>query len=139
MIRLTIVACAFVLLGACSTVPYEADRETTRVAEDRYSLCLTHSAARLDDGQSEAATIGKAVAGACYPQFTQIQIADGDAAREEFQRTNSPAIAALMHKQDEVQQALMAKQAVLVHRQRAAEIAADTASAAVVNASAAAN
>ena len=128
MIRVTIVACACVLLGACSTVSYEGDPEATRVAQNQYSLCLTDSAARLDDGHSEVTEIGNAVAGACYPRFVQIQNADGDAAREALQRVYSPASAELMRKQDQTEQAGLAKQAVLAHRQRAAEVAANAAS-----------
>jgi len=125
MIRVTFVACACILLAACSTASYQTaayqgDPEATKVAQNQYSLCLTASAARLDDGHSDVAAIGNAIAGACYPQFVQVQVADGDAAREEFQRVNSPTSASIMHKQDEVQQAFMAKQAILAHRHVAA-------------------
>jgi hypothetical protein len=125
MIRVTIVACACAWLAACSTASYqttsfEGDPAATEIAQNQYSLCLTESAARLDDGRSELAAIGNSVASACYPQFVQIQQADGDATREEFQREYSPASAALMHKQDEVQQAYLAEQAVLAHRHVAA-------------------
>jgi hypothetical protein len=113
------------LLAACSTTSYQlasyqGDPEATKVAQDQYALCLTESAARLDDGRSEVAMIGNAVVGACHPQFVKIQLADGDWTREEFQRENSPESAVLMHKQDEVQQALLAKQAILAHRHVAA-------------------
>jgi len=131
--RLLIVACACVLLAACSTASYEGDPEATQIAQSQYSLCLAASAARLDDGHVEVATIGRAVAGACYAQFVRIQIADGDAAREESQRVYSPASALLMHKQDDVEQALLAKQAVLANRHRVADVATNAASPATAN------
>ena len=118
MYRVTAFAITCVVLGACSTTPRAPDVEATNVAENQYSVCLTESAARLDDGHSEAAWIGNAVAGACYPQFFQIQIADGDEEREEWLRAHALANAVSMYQQDLAQQTRLATQAVLAHRHR---------------------
>jgi hypothetical protein len=107
------------LLASCATEPNKIPNpEATKAAEHQYSMCLTESAARLDDGRSEAAAIGDAVAGACYPEFHQIQVADGDEAREEFQRANAPQSAMSMYQQDLAQQTRLATQAVLANRGR---------------------
>ena len=118
MIRSTIVACACVFLASCGTDIKAPDLQATKAAENQYSLCLTESAARLDDGRSEAAAIGSAVAGACYPQFLRLQIADGDEARETWLREHSQESVVLMYQQDLVQQTHLATQAVLAYRGR---------------------
>ena len=87
-------------------------------AQDNYSLCLSDAAARLDDGRSEAAAIGNAVAGACYPKFRELQVADGDDVREEYSRVHAPPDAVSMYQQDLAQQTRLATQAVLAHRQQ---------------------
>ena len=115
---LTIGACACVLLSACSSNIGASDPVATKAAENQYSVCLSDAAARLDDGRSEAAAVGNAVAGACYPQFHQVQIADGDDEREQWLSEHSPPTAVNMHKQDLTQQTVLATRAVLVHRQR---------------------
>lgn len=115
---LTIGVCACVLLSACSTNIGASDPVATKAAENQYSTCLSSAAARLDDGRSEAAAIGNAVAGACYPQFHQVQIADGDDEREQWLSEHSPPTAVGMHKQDLTQQTILATRAVLVHRQQ---------------------
>ena len=134
-----LIACACVLLTSCAGNPYEGDPDATKAAEDQYSICLAETAVRLDDGRSEAAAIGNSVAAACYPQFVQIQIADGDAAREEFQSAHSPGGADLMHKQDVAQQNWLATQAVTTHRHSTAELAANAANSEAAKTNSAAN
>jgi hypothetical protein len=111
-----------VFLASCgsnvSEIASLGDPDATKVAESQYSVCLAESAARLDDGRSEAAAIGNAVAGACYPQFVRMQIADGDEAREAWLTEHSEEGAVLMHQQDLVQQTHLATQAVLAYRRR---------------------
>jgi hypothetical protein len=107
------------LLASCASDPNkDPDPVATKAAENQYSQCLADSAARLDDGRSEAAAIGDAVAGACYPEFHRIQVADGDEAREEFLRSHAPQNAASMYQQDLAQQTRLATQAVLAYRSR---------------------
>src|SRR5215471_2375887 len=125
MNRFVMLVCACVLLAGCSALPYDpygGDPDATKVAKNQYSLCLTESAARLDDGRSEVVAIEKAVVDACYSRFVEIQIADGDAAREEFMRAHSPPSAEIMHKQDVVEQDWLATQAIKTHRHNAAEL-----------------
>jgi len=126
---LTIGICACVLLSACSTNIGASDPVATKAAENQYSVCLSNAAARLDDGRSEAAAIGNAVAGACYPQFRQIQAADGDEEREQWLGEHAPQNAASMHNQDLTQQTILATRAVLVHRQQNYEAQESTSSA----------
>ena len=118
MIRLIVGVCACALLASCGSDSNEPDTRATKLAEHRYRLCLTEAAARLDDGRSEAAAIGASVAGACYPQFLQEQIADGDDAREQALRAQSSPDAVTMYQQDFAQQNRLATQAVLAHRRQ---------------------
>jgi hypothetical protein len=116
--KLTFGVCACFLLASCATDVGTTDPVATKTAENQYSVCLADAAARLDDGRSEAAAIGNSVAGTCYPQFLQVQAADGDAAREEYLRVHAPPNAVSMYQQDLAEQTRLATQAVLVHRQR---------------------
>ena len=126
MAKTLMYVCMSLLLAACSAVPYEAyegDPDATKTAETQYSSCLTQSAARLDDGRAELTAIGNVIATSCHPQYVQIQLADGDAAREEFDRDHAPGAAAMMSLQDTAEQARQAKEAVLTHRRAVAELA----------------
>jgi hypothetical protein len=116
--KLTFGVSACFLLASCASDVGATDPVATKAAENVYSVCLSETAARLDDGRSEAAAIGNAVAGACYPQFLQVQVADGDEAREEWLRVHAPPNAVSMYQQDLAQQTRLATQAVLRHRQQ---------------------
>ena len=118
MRKLTFGVCACLLLGSCASNPGEVDQYAVRAAQDNYSLCLSDAAARLDDGRSEAAAIGNAVAGACYPKYLEVQRVDGDDVREEYLRVHAPSNAVSMYQQDLAQQTRLATQAVLAHRQQ---------------------
>jgi hypothetical protein len=98
---------------------YQPDLAATKAAEDGYSFCLSDAVARLDDGRSEAAAVAASVASTCYPQYLQVQIADGDAAREQWLRAHASPGIIIMEKQDRAQQTWLATQAVLGHRQQA--------------------
>src|SRR5689334_8905024 len=122
MSRLTFGICACVLLASCASDPgmtYRPDIAATKAAEDGYSICLANAAARLDNGHSDTAKVAASVASACYPQYLQVQIADGDAAREDWLRTHASPGIILMEKQDRAQQTWQATQVVLSHRQQA--------------------
>jgi hypothetical protein len=70
-------AAAGLIVAACSSMDYEppdvaiAQRET---AEDAYNDCVLRSVARLDDGKSDPAIIGREVQPTCadlYEKLTQ--------------------------------------------------------------------
>jgi hypothetical protein len=63
---------ATLALSACSqsqTQEAEASASERAAAKQAYLRCLFESAAALDDGKSDAATVGVAVRGACHRQF----------------------------------------------------------------------
>lgn len=52
-------------LGACASAPSPATEAETGSALHTYRQCLQRNAAGLDDGLTDAATVGRAIAFAC--------------------------------------------------------------------------
>ena len=68
--REMVVVVAALGLASCADAPI--DRAAVKAAEVKYVSCLDTQAAALDDGHSDAASVGYAVAGACSALAVQM-------------------------------------------------------------------
>jgi hypothetical protein len=75
---------SILLIGAGSNFPTE---EEQRVLSRPYSECMRAAAERIDDGQSDIAVIGKAVAAACKAEFAHLVVALGQKLSAEDRQT----------------------------------------------------
>jgi uncharacterized lipoprotein YmbA len=76
--KLLLAILAVGLAGCTTPRPYvptanaPATMEELRAARRQFDLCMVREAERLDDGQSDAATVGRALATVCGPEWTNL-------------------------------------------------------------------